>query len=457
MNWNRRLIRNVSLAGVSFTIFLLIVLNLVSAYGLITSALNLSLVGIAAAIIGGLIFVRYLNNLIADREYWHNQIIDAMHQPISVTDMNMNWTNINKPVEGFLGVKRADVIGKQCNNWGAPICNTDKCGIACLRNNKSKTAFDQLGGFFEVDTTYLYNLKGDKVGHIEVVSDVTTKTNLANLVREIQSDMQAVMSGSNQIADASNSLSQGASEQAASLEEITSSMTELGAQTNVNAENAGQADKLSTQAQESAGQGARQMEKMVEAMGAINDSSKEIAKIIKAIDEIAFQTNLLALNAAVEAARAGKHGKGFAVVAQEVRNLAGRSAKAAQQTAELIEGSVKRVEAGAEIVDLTSASLKEIVEISSKVAGIIAEIATASNEQAQGFAQVNQGLSQIERVTQQNTANAEETASSAQLLYQQAQGLQTRLRELESDDSADKEQEKSEPVSVSAPKQIPSL
>ncbi|MBF0528920.1 MAG: cache domain-containing protein, partial [Deltaproteobacteria bacterium] len=236
---------------------------------------------------------------------------------------------------------------------------------------------------------------------------------------------QAV-SGSTQVSDASQSLSQGASEQAAALEQITSSLTEIASQTKSNAENASQANQIALSAKQAAEGGNSQMAEMNAAMKAINDSSKEIAKIIKAIDGIAFQTNLLALNAAVEAARAGKHGKGFAVVAQEVRNLAGRSAKAAQETAELIETSVSKVEHGADILSKTADSLVNIVTEATKVADLVGEISAASNEQAQGLAQINQGLSQIEQVTNRNTANAEQTASAAEELSGQAM----RLREI---------------------------
>ena len=250
-----------------------------------------------------------------------------------------------------------------------------------------------------------------------------TLDNLNDIMNQVKESAGQMAQGSGQVSDSSQSISQGATEQAASLEEITASMNEMSSQTTQNAENANQANQLAQSAQTGAEKGNQMMNNMLGAMSDIDDSAQKISKIIKVIDEIAFQTNLLALNAAVEAARAGVHGKGFAVVAEEVRNLAARSANAAKETTELIEGSIKNVNAGTEVANNTSESLKEIVDGISKVTDLVGEIAAASNEQAQGINQVNQGLVQLDQVTQQNTANAEESAAAALELSEQANQL----------------------------------
>jgi methyl-accepting chemotaxis protein len=270
--------------------------------------------------------------------------------------------------------------------------------------------------------------KGDLTTEVEVASDQDALgksfrnmvEQLRKLVSEVRGAFSEVTNGASEISDASQALSQGATEQASSVEEITSSMTEVGSQAKTSSENADQASHLASAARDAAQQGSERMKSMVEAMNDINGSSQQIAKIIKVIDDIAFQTNLLALNAAVEAARAGKHGKGFAVVAEEVRNLASRSAKAARETAELIEASGKKVANGLSVAQGTSESFASIVGNVVKAADLVGEIAAASKEQAGGIGQISQGLSQIDQVTQRNTASAEETASAAEELRSNA-------------------------------------
>ena len=270
------------------------------------------------------------------------------------------------------------------------------------------------------------NYKGDSLELKNALNKTISSIN--EILGQVMVTIEEVTRGSMQVSDASTALSQGATEQAASLEEITSSMAEIGSQTKLNAENANQANVLTLEAREAAEKGNSEMDQLNSATSEINESSKNISKIIKVIDEIAFQTNLLALNAAVEAARAGRHGKGFAVVAEEVRNLAARSATAAKETSELIENSIKTVNNGASLAIKTGEALRDIQTSAIKAADIVGEIATSSNEQAQGIAQINEGLAQIDKVTQTNTASAEESASASEELSGQANQLRTLIQ-----------------------------
>jgi len=254
-----------------------------------------------------------------------------------------------------------------------------------------------------------------------------TINSMNEILGHVSVSVDQVNTGARQVSDASQSLSQGATETASSLEEISSSMQEINSQIEKTAANSMEANNLAGAVRTSAESGSGKMTQMTSAMNEINESANNISKIIKAIDEIAFQTNLLALNAAVEAARAGKHGKGFTVVAEEVRNLAQRSAKAAKETAEMIESSIKKTEVGTKIADETARSLNEIVTGVGRVGDIIGEIAAASKEEALGIQQINQGLGQVDQVTQQNTATAEEAAAASEELSAQAVELKGML------------------------------
>ncbi len=266
----------------------------------------------------------------------------------------------------------------------------------------------------------------DEIGELANAFNSMTH-NVNEVMTNINSASEQVASGSRQVSESSMSLSQGATEQASSIEELTASIEEIASQTRENAKNSSTANEISETAKTNAAQGSGQMNSMLKAMEEINESSNNISRIIKVIDEIAFQTNILALNAAVEAARAGQHGKGFAVVAEEVRNLAARSANAAKETTDMIEGSIKKVEDGTKIANQTADALNHIVEGIGKVASLVNQIAVASNEQALGVEQINQGLAQISEVVQTTSATSEETAAASAELSGQAEMLRNQV------------------------------
>ena len=239
-----------------------------------------------------------------------------------------------------------------------------------------------------------------------------------------------VASASGKVSSASQSLAEGASEQAASIEETSSSMEEMASMTKNNAENAGTADGLMKEANHVVKTANDSMNQLTVSMEDISKASDETSKIIKTIDEIAFQTNLLALNAAVEAARAGEAGAGFAVVADEVRNLAMRAAEAAKNTAQLIEGTVKKVNDGSQLVTATNEAFTKVAQSSAKVGDLIAEISAASREQSGGIDQVNIAITEMDKVVQQNAANAEESASASEEMNAQAEQLREYVNDL---------------------------
>jgi methyl-accepting chemotaxis protein len=252
-----------------------------------------------------------------------------------------------------------------------------------------------------------------------------------HVIQGLTDSSEQFVSVSNQVSSASQLLAEGSSEQAASIEETSSSLEEMSSMTKQNADNACTADNLMKQSRLMVEKANGSMTELTQSMEDISKASDETSKIIKTIDEIAFQTNLLALNAAVEAARAGEAGAGFAVVANEVRNLAMRAAEAAKNTAVLIEGTVKKVKEGSELVERTNGAFSEVSKSAAKVAGLVSEIAAASGEQAQGIDQVNKAVSEMERVTQQSAANAEESAAAGEELTAQAEQLKRYVGDLD--------------------------
>jgi methyl-accepting chemotaxis protein len=246
---------------------------------------------------------------------------------------------------------------------------------------------------------------------------------LVSIVTRVRAGTETIANASTEITAGNQDLSARTEQQASSLEETASSMEELTSTVKQNADNAKSANQLAAAASSTAAQGGMVVSQVVETMGAINASANRIVDIISVIDGIAFQTNILALNAAVEAARAGEQGRGFAVVASEVRNLAQRSANAAKEIKTLISDSVEKVEAGSRLVDQAGQTMDEVVVSVKRVSDIISEIAAASDEQRSGIEQVNEAITQMDTVTQQNAALVEEAAASAEAMQEQAAGL----------------------------------
>lgn len=291
------------------------------------------------------------------------------------------------------------------------------CEMAANIKKQAKVAHEISQGNLQVDITPHSDKDILGMALKEIIDDYNI------LLAAMKESTTQVTAGAGQVASASQALAQGSTEQASAIEQITASMDEIAEKTRINATQAGEADKLAQNVAKEAEAGNEKMHEMVEAMKEINKSSVEISKVIKTIDDIAFQTNILALNATVEAARAGAHGKGFAVVAEEVRNLAEKSAQAANETNDMLTGSIQKINNGSEIAQETAKSLQEIVNDVEKTAELIDNIAMATNNQATAVTEINQAIGQVSMVVQNNSASSEECAASSEELANQAEAL----------------------------------
>ena len=347
--------------------------------------------------------------------------------PIIIYFLVANMLKPLIPLTGFM--HKASKTGDftlSSDTTGSIKNNKDEIGE--LRN--AVAAF--VGRISEVSQKLESVADGDLTTEIVTLSDNDTlgfslnkmSGKLNTMFGEINSSANQVLHGSRQIAQGSQVLAQGSTEQAASIEELSSSIAEIAQKTKENAETAGNTAKLADTIRGNAEKGSQQMDEMINAVKDINQSSQNINKVIKVIDDIAFQTNILALNAAVEAARAGQHGKGFAVVAEEVRNLASKSAEAAKDTSAMIEDSMRKAELGARIAGETATSLAEIVAGINESTISINEISKSSEEQSIGISQINVGIDQVAQVIQQNSATAEESAAASDEMSAQSGLLQ---------------------------------
>ncbi|HMM07079.1 MAG TPA: methyl-accepting chemotaxis protein [Clostridiales bacterium] len=335
--------------------------------------------------------------------------------------------HIEEMGQGNLNIEKADhyandELGKltRINEHTAEILNNYISEISEILTEIANGNLNQT-----VTREYIGNFNAIKMSLNDIIQS------LNEIFAEMDMSADQVFEGATQVSEGAQSLSQGAAEQAGAIEELSATISEITGQIKANAENAAKAKEISFLNGQTTAEGKVQMDLMIKAMDEISNASNKIGKIIENIDDIAFQTNILALNAAVEAARAGSAGKGFAVVAEEVRNLAGKSAESAKNTATLIESSRAAIENGSKIVTETAKALEKIAEGTERSDEVIQKIADASEDQAKAADQVNIGMEQISSVVQTNSATAEESAAASEELSGQAQMLKELIGKFE--------------------------
>ena len=363
-----------------------------------------------------------------------------LSKKIDALNFKGEWGNLAEGLNNLSGIiiapinESSDVLRKMSiGDFGATVQGNYKGDFELIKNSLNSTQ-ETIASYISEINSILYEIANQNldvqickpyIGDFNSIKDSINAIifTLNDIFADILSSADYVAGGARQISDSSYQLSQGATDQVSEIQELTDSMEIIEKQTNKTGIIASKANELSSSARQNAESGNKAMGEMLDAMQEINESSVNISKIIKVIQDIAFQTNLLALNASVEAARAGEHGKGFSVVAEEVRTLAGRSRAAAEDTAALIEGSVQKVSVGMQISNETADALKIIMEQVIEISDYVRDISSSSKEQNENIFQMNKSIKGISQVTKQNEAISEKNAASAKELSSQAEAF----------------------------------